>query len=121
MSNQHIKCPECSKPIGEYVYQRTSKVPGLGAMNAYECKYDYRKTSHISFGRGLMCKTCARKFFPDGIAYKVTNNYHGKRITPYVGINQTGFFSNKDEAKAMANECNRKCYDNDSRVEEVRL
>ena len=118
---KEIKCPECKKIVGEYVYQRSMTVKGLGTMPVYDCKYDYRKASHISFGEGLICKGCARKFFPEGIAYTVTNDYHGKRITPYVGIKRTGMFAYKQEAQAMADECNRKRRDNFSRVEERKV
>jgi len=116
---KEIKCPECKKIVGEYVYQRSMTVKGLGTMPVYDCKYDYRKASHISFGEGLICKGCARKFFPEGVAYKVTNDYHGKRITPYVGIKQTGLFASRKDAQATADACNRRNLSNRSRVEEV--
>jgi tetratricopeptide (TPR) repeat protein len=103
---------------------------------ALECDYDFfkilcfaesramlrnGKASHISLGEGLICKGCAKKYFPEGIAYTVTNDYHGKRITPYVGIKRTGMFAYKQEAQAMADECNRKRRDNFSRVEERKV
>lgn len=122
MTNKLIQCPECGKTIGEYVYDFTFHAGGfIGDIPSFTMKYDYRKASRIGFGRGAICKGCARTFFPEGIAYKVTNDYHGKRITPYVGIKQTGLFASRKDAQAAADECNRRDWSNRSRVEEVKV
>ena len=118
-----IECPECKKAIGEYVYMKSidSGIGFVGKMPVYEMKYDYRKASHIHFGKGLLCKKCARKYFPLGVAYKVTNDYHGKRITPFVGPWRCGLFADRAEAQRSADECNRRNNSNQSRVEEIKL
>lgn len=122
MTNKPIQCPECGKTIGEYVYGFTLHAGGfIGDIPSYECKYDYKKASHIGFGRGAICKKCARTFFPEGIAYKVTNDYHGKRITPCVGIKQSGLFASRKDAQIAADECNHRSLSNLSQVEEVKV
>lgn len=122
---KNIICPVCKKAVvGENVYTGetiNSGIDWIGKMPVYEMKYDFRKASHISFGKGYICKRCAKQMFPLGVAFKVTNDYHGKRITPFVGPWRNGFFANKDEAQAVADECNKKRYDNYSRVEEIKI
>ena len=116
-----LTCPECRKEIGVQVLTKTEWIAGLGAVNVYDQKHDFRKASHISFGDGLICKTCARKHFPDGVAYKVTVDYHGRRITPYVGIRRTGLFSTRKEAYYAARDMNNRCRSNNAYYEEVKL
>ncbi len=87
-----MKCPECGREIGKYVLTSSMTVKGIGSVPVFDSKPDYRKAAHIGFGKGLICKRCAKQFFPDGLAYRVTVNYHGKRIAPFIGIKQTGLF-----------------------------
>ena len=108
-ASEIIKCPECGKEIGEYV--QTGLANGgkyIGKIRMLEPKYNKRKTAHIGFGKGLLCKSCARRFFPDGKAYAVKVMYGNGWIQPYVGINQTGFFATKGEAERTASEMNRR-------------
>lgn len=122
MSND-IKCPECKKVVGKLVYMKSidSGIDFVGRIPCYDQKYDFRKASHIGFGKGLICKSCAKKYFPEGVAYRVTNQYHAKRITPFIGIRQSGLFATKAEAQVAVNEENKRRYDNFSKFEEVKV
>ena len=116
-----ITCPKCGKEIGSYILHNVMHVKGLGEIPCYDEKYDFRKTSHIGFGRGLICKKCARHYFPEGIAYKVTVAYGRGRITPYIGIEQRSLFSTRPEAEEAAKHMALKSRDNDPRIEEVKI
>lgn len=122
MSNV-IECPECKKVVGKLVYMKSvdSGIDLVGRIPCYDQKYDFRKASHIGFGRGFLCKSCAKKYFPEGVAYKVTNQYYNGRITPYIGIRHSGLFATKAEAQAAVDDNNRRRYDNYSMFEEIRI
>lgn len=119
--NEIITCPKCGKEIGTYVLHNVMHVKGIGAVPCYDEKYDYRKTSHIGFGRGLICKKCARQFFPEGIAYKVTVAYGRGRITPYIGIEKRSLFQTKCEAEEAVKYMLLRSRDNDPRIEEIMI
>lgn len=121
MSDGKVNCPECGKEIGELVMINRMNVKGIGSIPCYDMKLDYRKSSHIGFGRGTICRKCARKFFPDGVAYRVTVDYHGSRITPYIGIKQTGLFATRKEAEDAAKGMNSRIRDNDARYDEIKI
>ena len=122
MSNE-IKCPECGKVVGKLVYMTSfdSGIDFIGRIPCYDQKYDFRRAAHVSFGKGYLCKGCAKKHFPEGIAYKVTNKYGKGRITPYIGIRRSGLFATKEEAQAAVAEENKRRYDNYSNFEEVKI
>ena len=104
-----IKCPECGKEIGEYVHSGwTHGGKHIGKIEMLEPKYNKRKTAHIGFGKGLICKSCARRLFPNGKAYAVKVAHGSGWIQPYVGVNRTGFFATKGEAERTASEMNRR-------------
>ena len=119
--NDHVTCPECGKEIGIEILDGVTSVKGIGAIPCYHYKYDYRKSSRIGFGKGLICKNCAKRYFPEGTAYKVTVNYHGKRITPYIGINRTGLFASREEAYYAVRDMNSRSVDNRAEYEEVKI
>lgn len=116
-----VRCPECKKPIGDYVLIRTTTLPGIGIVPVYDEKMDYRKSSRIGFGRGAICRTCAKKFFPNGVAYRVTVAYGNGRITPHFGIKQSGLFADLKEAEENAREMDRRRSDNDARIETIKV
>jgi hypothetical protein len=104
-----IKCPECGKEIGEYVQNGwTNCGKYIGNVRMMEQKYNKRKTAHIGFGKGLICKSCAKRYFPGGKAYAVKVMHGNGWIQPFCGIKRTGFFATRDEAEKTATEMNRK-------------
>ena len=116
-----ITCPECGKVVGEYVHAGwMNGGKYLGKIHMLDAKYDKRKVSQISFGKGMLCKGCAKRFFPDGIAFVVKVAHGSGWVQPYVGIKRTGMYSTRREAEKMASEMNRrpKVY---ARVEEKRI
>ena len=118
--NREIKCPECGKIIGEYVLQFTMSSP-LGGIPFYDSKIDYRKGAHIGFGKGNLCKKCAKRIFPDGVAYKVLIWYVKIWMTPSCGINHSGLFASKAEAEEAVKDMNRRRFDNHARIEEAKF
>lgn len=121
MNRNMVTCPECRKEIGEYVQKSTMYVKGIGAIPVSDMKMDYRKSSHIGFGKGLICKKCAKKYFPEGIAYRVTVAYGKGRITPYIGIKQSGLFATRSEAEEAKKDMARRRSDNYPEIEEKRI
>ena len=119
--NNVVTCPECGKEIGTMILDRVTKVKGLGNIPCYHYKYDYRKTAHIGFGKGLICRKCAKHYFPNGTAYRVTVDYHGKRITPFIGIKQTGLFATAKEAYYAARDMDNSNRSNMAQYEEVKV
>lgn len=65
-----ILCPLCGKEIGEKIPDGGHDSGGLGYVEMYRSKYDYRRASHAwwngKYKCGLLCKTCARRTFPAG-------------------------------------------------------
>lgn len=125
--NKPTKCPMCQKVIGEMVYDGAHDSGGLGMIAMYHYKYDYRKASHICWegGRtgknGTICKTCARKIFPEGKAYKVTFQYKGVWVGTYGGDSgSTGLFTTKAKASTWAKDMTKK-QGTQYRVEEVNI
>ena len=121
MSNEKVNCPECGKEIGELVLINRMQVKGIGSIPCYDIKLDYRKSSHIGFGKGTICRKCAKKFFPDGVAYRVTVDYHGHRLTPHIGIKNTGLFATRKDAYYAAKDMDSRRSDNDARYDEVKI
>ena len=115
-----VKCPECGKVIGAYILERVSNIPGLGQVPLYNEKLDYRRAAHIGFGRGTICKKCARRYFPEGVAYRVTVAYGNGRITPHFGIKQRGLFATRAEAEDAAKDMAKRRADNFPKIEEVK-
>ena len=116
--NNPVKCPECGKVIGEYILVNSVPIRGFGSIPCYDAKMDYRKSSHIGFGKGLICKKCAKGFFPEGIAYHVTVAYGKGRITPHFGIKQSGLFATRSEAEEAKKEMAGRRWDNFPEIEE---
>ena len=119
--DEAVRCPECGKDVGVKVFDKIMNMKALGAIPCYHYKYDYRKSSHIGFGRGFICRKCAKGYFPEGVAYKVTVNYHGKRITPYIGINHSGLFASRKEAYYAVRDMNNRSADNFAKYEEIKI
>lgn len=116
--DKKILCPECGKELGYYYFDFGVKTP-LGLIPAYNSKVDYRKAAHIGIGKGGLCRKCAHKHFPQGVAYKVTVLYVGKRTNVFnCGVNNSGWFATKEEAQIKADDMNKRCPDNFARVEE---
>lgn len=115
-----VTCPECGTEIGVLVLDHVMSCPGVGNIPCYDQKIDYRKAAHISFGVGIICKKCAKKYFPEGIAYRVTVAYGNGRITPFIGIKKRGLFATRKEAEEAAKDMGRRRADNFPTVEEVK-
>ena len=116
--DKKILCPECGKELGVYILDRVVSSP-LGGIPCYHQKVDYRKAAHIGIGKGGLCRTCAKKHFPQGVAYRVSINYVGKRMNlSSGGVNNSGWYATKEEAQAKAVDMNKRSSDNFARVEE---
>lgn len=118
--DRKIECPECKKIIGEYILKSVVGSP-LGSIPCYDGKIDRRKASRIGIGKGPLCKKCAKRIFPDGVAYKVQIWYVNGWMNANCGINHTGLFSKKEGAAEAVKDMNRRCADNHARIEEVKI
>ena len=118
--DKKILCPECGKELGKYVLDKVLGSP-LGAIPCYHSEIDYRKAAHIGIGKGALCRKCARKYFPQGVAFRVSINYVGKRMNlTSGGVNNSGWYPTKEEAQAKAKDMDRRAADNFPRVEEFK-
>ena len=109
-----VHCPLCGKEIGKQVIDGTHSLPNLGGVTMMHSELDYQKASHIYWnaGRykksGVLCKRCAKAHFPDGKAYYVVTDYHGKWYPVSGGDVIDCYFSTKLAADRRAFELNRK-------------
>ena len=112
-----MTCQVCLKKIGHYELVGTPMNSPLGAIPLYDSKPDYHKASHIYFPQGLICKGCARKLFPAGIAYRVLFAPFGKEMADsgVGGVRRSGYYASREEAQERASKL--PC----GRVEEVKL
>ena len=116
MSNT-ITCCNCKKEIGTLIYDGGINAGGcIGFIPSYRQKLDYRKASHIfiqstksQFGTGNLCKTCAKKAFPEGKAYMVVHRMMGRDICLFAGKEGYGdYFTTKAAAVRVVDErCNQ--------------
>lgn len=116
--DRKIVCPDCGETLGKYVLHNVTMTK-LGAIPAYDSQIDYTKAAHIGVGRGALCRKCANKYFPDGVAYKVVLWYVHGWINASCGINRTPYFATRDKAEEAVADLNKRCADNRARVEVV--
>lgn len=77
MRDKKVTCSRCGKEIGVEVYDGGINSP-VGFIPCYHYKMDYRKAARVAVTKGgHICKSCARKVFPDGLCYSVDFKYHG--------------------------------------------
>ena len=103
-----VCCCNCRKEIGVMIPEGGMNSP-IGYIPSYSQKLDYRKASHIwidsrkdQFGRGNLCKACAKKAFPEGKAYMVMHHFNSKEFSLYAGKNGYGdYFTTKAAAQAV--------------------
>jgi hypothetical protein len=69
----------------------------------------------------LICRKCAKQYFPNGTAYRVTVDYHGKRITPFIGVKRTGLFATAKEAYQAVRDMDSRNRSNMAQYEEVKI
>ena len=121
-----VQCCNCGKIIGELISDGGINSP-IGFIPSCHEKLDYRKSSHIwidskEWGHGTLCKTCAKKVFPEGKAYQVMRYWHGKKMPIFVGEYGYGdYFTTKAEADNVSNERNCRYGCNSHWVEEFAL
>ena len=117
--NAAILCPECGAELGRYVLDSVMHT-ALGSIPAYNTEIDYTKAAHIGI-KGTLCRECARKLFPEGVAYKVTIQYvHSRMNVTRGGVKNSGWYATREEAQAKADEMDRRCATNYARVEELK-
>ena len=101
-----VCCCNCRKEIGVMIYDGGMDSP-IGFIPSYHEKLDYRKASHIyidskQWGHGTLCKTCAKKVFPEGKAYMVIHHFNSKEVALFAGKNGYGdYFTTKAAAQAV--------------------
>ena len=99
-----IKCPICGKELGHYILDGVSHCKGIGAIPCYSMKIDYRKASHhysnIRGQKGHLCRSCAKKEFPEGKRYLVMC-VHGRKEMPIFGEDGS-FYTTRQKAEEKA-------------------
>lgn len=102
-----IKCPICGKELGHYILEGTSYCKGIGAIPCYGMKMDYRKSSHhysnVRTHRGHLCRSCAKKIFPEGKRYQVMV-MHGSKPMAIFGGEEVTFYTTLQKAESRAKE-----------------
>lgn len=98
-NGEAIKCPICGKVLGHYVLDNVLSSP-LGSIPCYNMKLDHRKASHHYSNKrgqkGHLCRSCAKKEFPEGKRYKVMVMHAGRPI-PICGEDGS-FFTTRQKA-----------------------
>ena len=107
MKNKQIKCFQCGKIIGEYIFDGGMNSP-LGYIPSYIIKMDYRKAAHLGARKGHVCKTCARKVFTEGKSYSVNFMYHGRETAIDGNSGYFQKFTTKTDAQAACDRMNNK-------------
>ena len=98
-----INCYKCHKVIGELLLEGVHDSP-LGAIPLCRSKFDYRKAAHV-MTKGYLCKSCARKIFPEGYAYRIKC---GDLVCQTCGDVDGSTYSRKELAQQKIKEWNSK-------------